>query len=79
MSAETGAGFLALRERAYAFVAAGGAVREEALLAHVYGGAPPLALRAALAAPLLDDARLERRADGLWTTIGNTRPGGEQA
>src|SRR3989442_7298745 len=67
MSAEAAPALLALRDRAYAFVLALGPVSEDALLTHVYGGAPPAALRARLAAPLLDDPRLERRPDGDWT------------
>jgi len=68
-SAASAQRFLALRDRAYAFVAANGLVPEAALLAHVYGGSPPPALQAQLAAPLLEDPRLERRPDGGWAAI----------
>lgn len=51
-----------------------GPVSEELLLTHVYGGAPPPGLRAHLAAPLLGDARLERRPDGDWTVVGRALP-----
>ena len=62
------AGFLALRDRAYSLVqAAGGSVAETDLLAHVYGGHAPAALRDRLAAPLLGDPRLERESDGRWS------------
>ncbi len=74
MSSEPAPGFLALRDRAYAFVLALGPVSEDALLTHVYGGAPPAALRAQLAAPLLDDPRLERRPDGHWTATARRLP-----
>ena len=67
MPSEPGQGFLALRDRAYEFVAARGVVSEEALLGHVYSGPMPQSLWAQLTAPLLDDPRLERRADGGWT------------
>ena len=76
MSTKPGHGYLALRDRAYAFVITRGLVTEEALLTHVYGGSPPPALRAQLSAPLLDDARLERRADGHWAAIGRPPPTG---
>jgi DNA polymerase III epsilon subunit-like protein len=66
--------FLALRDRAYAFVARAGHVTEEALLAHVYGGLPPPALRAQLAAPLSGDPRIQRRADGRWGLVGKPAP-----
>jgi DNA polymerase III epsilon subunit-like protein len=66
--------FLALRDRAYAFLARAGRVTEEALLAHVYGGLPPPALRAQLAAPLIDDPRIQRRADGRWGLVGKPAP-----
>jgi DNA polymerase III epsilon subunit-like protein len=64
------AGFLALRDRAYAFLAQRGPADEVSLLAHVYGGPAPVALRAKLAAPLASDPRLERRQDGTWTVRG---------
>jgi DNA polymerase III epsilon subunit-like protein len=57
---------LELRDRAYRFIAERGAVTEEDVLRHVYGGAMPTALRARLAAPLLADGRLERDANGRW-------------
>ncbi|HLZ25877.1 MAG TPA: hypothetical protein VKV73_00985 [Chloroflexota bacterium] len=69
-----GEGLLALGDRAYGFVVARGPVSEAALLTHVYGGPPPPALMARLAAPLLDDPRLERRADGSWSAIGGQPP-----
>ncbi len=78
MSSEPGVGFrpLALRDRAYAFLASGEPTTEEALLAHVYGGSLPATLYARLAEPLLGDPRLERRADGTWAVIdGRPRPG----
>src|SRR5436309_10865258 len=49
------AGFLALRDRAYAFLAEHGPADEPTLLAHVYGGPAPLALGTKLAAPLAGD------------------------
>lgn len=61
---------LALRERAYTFLAGREPVAEDTLLAHVYGGALPAALHAQLAEPLLSDPRLERRADGCWAILG---------
>jgi hypothetical protein len=51
---------LALRDRAYELVASQALVSDERLLAHVYGGSPPAALRERLLAPLLEDPRLER-------------------
>src|SRR3982074_3307015 len=68
--------FLALRDRAYAFLARAGDVdiAEDALLAHVYGGPPPPALRAQLTAPLLADPRIQRRADGSWGLLGKPTP-----
>ena len=66
---------LALQDRAARFLADREVASEDELLAHVFGGPPPAALRARLAAPLLSDPRLERRADGLWTLRG--RPGTE--
>jgi DNA polymerase III epsilon subunit-like protein len=58
---------LALSDRAVRFVTdRGGSVVEDALLAHVYGGTIPSALRSSMAAPLLADGRLERHADGRW-------------
>src|SRR5262245_19417230 len=57
---------LELRDRAVRFVVDRGAATEDAVLAHVYGGSTPPALRATLAAPLLADPRLERGADGQW-------------
>jgi DNA polymerase III epsilon subunit-like protein len=65
-------GFLpmALCDRAYALLSQRAFVAEEVLLAHVYGGAPPVALRARLAEPLLADPRIVRRADGQWTLVG---------
>ncbi|MGI9146057.1 MAG: GIY-YIG nuclease family protein [Chloroflexota bacterium] len=74
MSDQSGRGLLALRDRAYAFVAARGLVSEEAVLAHVYGGIPPAALCVRLAAPLLEDARLERSAEGGWRTVSRQPP-----
>jgi len=59
--------FLALRERAVAFLKSAKVANEDALLGHVYGGAPPAALRERLLAPLRDDPRLHRLAEGQWT------------
>ena len=60
----TEARFLALRDRAFAYLCAHGAsVSEDALLREVYGGAAPAALRPQLVAPLLDDPRFERSPD----------------
>ena len=67
------AGFLALRDRAYAFLVGRGSADEAALLSHVYGGSAPLALRAKLAAPLAGDPRLERGQDGMWTLRDRAR------
>jgi DNA polymerase III epsilon subunit-like protein len=64
---EAGFAALELRERAFRFIEQHHRVSEEAVLAHVYGGALPSGLRGKLAAPLLADARLERDADGLWS------------
>ncbi len=67
---------LALCDRAFAFLSSLSSlssrepVAEEALLAHVYGGTPPGALRARLAEPLLADPRLVRRPDGRWALVG---------
>ena len=66
------AGFLALRDRAYGLLVRREVVTEEILLAHVYGGPAPAALRSKLAAPLLGDPRLERRSDGSWTIAGGS-------
>src|SRR6266568_5015947 len=66
--------FLALQDRAYAFLARSGTVTEDALLAHVYGGPPPPALREHLAAPLTGDPRIQRRADGRWGLVGKPAP-----
>jgi len=63
-------GFLALRDRAVAMLSSGGAVAEDILLAHVYGGDTPPALRARLVKPLLDDPRLVRKPDGRWALAG---------
>jgi DNA polymerase III epsilon subunit-like protein len=60
-------GYLQLRDRACALLSTSEPLTDEALLAYVYGGAPPAALRARLIAPLLDDPRLERTTDGRWT------------
>src|SRR6266536_2698376 len=59
--------FLALRERAVAFLKSAKVANEDALLGHVYGGAPPAALRERLLEPLRDDPRLHQLADGQWT------------
>src|SRR5215216_5787329 len=68
---------LALRDRAYAFLSQYGAATDDVLLKHVYGGSAPLAMRATLAAPLEDDPRLERRADGTWALCASAaRPAG---
>jgi DNA polymerase III epsilon subunit-like protein len=76
---DTAPRFLALRDRAYAFVVEHQPVAEDALLAHTYGGRPPSALHAQLAAPLLDDPRLERSADGAWTSAGRGSTGTQPA
>src|SRR5712691_3393732 len=65
---------LTLCDRAYAFLASHESVAEEALLAHVYGGAPPAALHSRLAEPLLADPRLVRRSDGHWALVGQAAP-----
>jgi DNA polymerase III epsilon subunit-like protein len=57
---------LELRDRAVRFIAERGSATDEDVLAHVYGGSTPPALRRTLAAPLLADPRLERGADGQW-------------
>jgi len=67
------AGFLALRDRAYAFLAEHGPADEPTLLAHVYGGPAPLALGPKLAAPLAGDPRLQRDPDGTWSVGGQTQ------
>jgi DNA polymerase III epsilon subunit-like protein len=61
---------VALCDRAFELLSKRGHVSEEELLAHVYGGAAPSALRERLAAPLLMDMRLERHADGSWSVRG---------
>jgi DNA polymerase III epsilon subunit-like protein len=66
--------FLGLQDRAYAYLAQAGDVAEDTLLAHVYGGPPPPALREQLAAPLAGDPRIERRADGRWGLVGKPPP-----
>jgi DNA polymerase III subunit epsilon len=65
--------FLALRDRAFEFLAERTSATEDELLRHVFGGQPPVALRERLLAPLLDDPRLERRADGTWAHRGAAR------
>lgn len=70
MAVEPNSGFLALRDRAYAFLASHAPVTEEALLEHVYGGTPPAPLQGQLTRPLLADRRLERRHDGSWALVG---------
>src|SRR5947209_4404513 len=67
MAASQTSGFLALRDRAHALVVERGSVAEAELLEHVYGGPTPIGVRAQLAAPLADDPRLLRTADGHWT------------
>jgi hypothetical protein len=69
-------GFVALTlcDRAHAFLSSHEPADEDILLAYVYGGAPPLALRARFAEPLLADPRLVRRADGQWALAGQARP-----
>ncbi|HTD77580.1 MAG TPA: hypothetical protein VK898_08090, partial [Chloroflexota bacterium] len=67
------AGFLALRDRAYAFLAERGPADEPTLLAHVYAGPAPLALGPKLAAPLAGDPRLQRDPDGTWSVRGQTQ------
>jgi DNA polymerase III epsilon subunit-like protein len=68
MAPEGDAAFTALElcDRAYRFVAERGVAAEEEVLAHVFGGAMPVALRTRLAAPLLADPRLDRDATGHW-------------
>ncbi|MBV9327349.1 MAG: hypothetical protein JO352_26705 [Chloroflexi bacterium] len=58
---------LELRDRAFRFVSERGSATDAEVLAHVYGGSIPSALRAKLAEPLLADPRLELRPDGTWT------------
>ena len=65
---------LTLCDRAYTFLARGETVAEAVLLAHVYGGAPPAALHARLAEPLLADPRFFRGADGQWALVGQATP-----
>ena len=62
----TGLAGLELRDRAFRYVAEHASATDEEVLAHVYGGPTPAALRATLADPLLTDPRLERRPDGRW-------------
>src|SRR5947199_8155743 len=61
---------LELRDRAVAFLSERGPASEDEVLAHVYGGPAPSALRARMAVPLLADPRLEQRSDGRWTIRG---------
>ncbi|MBV9173440.1 MAG: hypothetical protein JOZ81_25530 [Chloroflexi bacterium] len=58
--------FVALCDKAFEALGRSESLSEPALLAAVYGGQPPAALYAQLATPLLQDPRLERRADGCW-------------
>jgi DNA polymerase III epsilon subunit-like protein len=68
---------LALSDRAVRFLAErGDGIGDEELLAHVYGGAIPAALRTRMAAPLLADGRLERAADGRWRQRTTPQPAG---
>jgi DNA polymerase III epsilon subunit-like protein len=64
----TESALLGLRDRAYALISGGQRVADETLLAHVYGGTPPAALRERLVAPLLGDPRFVRDQDGFWMT-----------
>jgi DNA polymerase III epsilon subunit-like protein len=66
--------FLALRDRAYAFLARAGDTTEDELLAHVYGGLPTPTLREQLAAPLAADPRIHRDEDGRWRLVGQPKP-----
>jgi DNA polymerase III subunit epsilon len=58
--------YLALCDRAYALLVERGAVAEGDLLAHVFGGAAPAAVREHLLGPLRRDPRV-RCAEGVWT------------
>ena len=58
---------LALRDRAYQFLVERGTASEDELLRYMYGGSAPAALGATLRAPLLEDSRLARSADGTWS------------
>jgi len=75
MAAVDEQGYLALRDRAHALLLQIGAVAEETLLAHVYGGLTPPALRTQLSAPLVGDPRLQRLTDGRWTLRGGGEAG----
>jgi DNA polymerase III epsilon subunit-like protein len=68
------AGYLQLRDRAFALLSAGEPVTEDALLRHVFGGLPPQAVRARLLAPLVEDPRFERGEDGTWAVVGHALP-----
>src|SRR5215211_7786903 len=65
---------LSLRDRAYTFLREHGSASDEVLLNHVYGGSAPRSMHAPLAAPLADDPRLERRADGTWAIATPAAP-----
>jgi DNA polymerase III epsilon subunit-like protein len=62
-----GHGYLALRDRAVALLAAGSSASDEELVAHIYGAHAPPALHSRLLAPLVDDPRLARQPDGRWS------------
>lgn len=61
---------IALCDRAYEALGSCEPLDEETLLAHVYGGVPPPAVRPQLLQPLLNDPRLERDANGSWFRRG---------
>ena len=65
---------LELRDRAVRFIAERGAVNEDEVLQHVYGGPAPEAVRARLAAPLRADPRLERLPEGAWRLRDRAEP-----
>jgi DNA polymerase-3 subunit epsilon len=69
MPSGASSGFLALRDRAYAFLRAHGPASESELLAHVFGAAAPNALLLKMAEPLRGDPRLARSDDGTWSVI----------
>ena len=78
---EPGADYAQLRHRAYVFVAEqpGGAVSEDALVAHVFGGSGNVALwRPLLRQVLAEEQRLRLRADGYWADVAVGRPDRDQ-
>jgi DNA polymerase III epsilon subunit-like protein len=74
MASDAGeAGYVALelRDRAVRFLTERSTSSDDEVLAHVYGGPLPSALRARFAAPLLVDPRLERSPAGIWMLRGH--------